>query len=52
MLIAMIFFSFKSKEKRQFLKLFKNSIDYDYKKLDCSEEKEKKESDDSLFSIN
>ena len=36
----------------KFLKLFKNSIDYDYKKLDCSEEKEKKESDDSLFSIN
>ena len=36
----------------KFLNLFKNSIDYDYKKLDCSEEKEKKESDDSLFSIN
>ena len=36
----------------KFSKLFKSSIDYDYKKLDCSEEKEKKEGDDSLFSIN
>lgn len=35
----------------EFVKLFKNAIDFDYKKMDCSEEKERKESDDTIFSI-